>query len=75
MTIYDRSGVIGMNEVDTLKQELCYRKILQKIGVVPEAIERIMKTVDVSGIDISKEALLTEEARSEWKDFIPLRLR
>ncbi len=64
-----------MDSVDVLKKELCYRKILQKIGVIPEAIERIMNTVDISEIDISKEAILTEEARAEWKGFIPSRLQ
>lgn len=64
-----------MDEIEALKKDLCYRKILQTIGVIPEAIERIMKTVDISGIDISQEALLTEEARADWEEFIPARLR
>ena len=53
-----------------LKKMLFYRNILYKVGVRPGVIEKIMRTVDVEGIDETQEELFTEKARIEWADFI-----
>lgn len=56
---------------DALKRDSFYRNILYKVGIMPGAIEGIMRTVDANEIDLSQEAILTEKARIEWADFIP----
>ncbi len=53
-----------------LKKDSFYRGILYKVGVMPGAIEAIMRTVDPADIDETQEAILTEKARVEWADFI-----
>jgi hypothetical protein len=58
---------------EDIKKELFYRGILERIGVFPGAIDRIMRTVDTSGIDITQEAALMEEARTEWAGLITKR--
>ena len=58
-----------------LRKEAFYRGILYKIGVVPAAIEGIMQTVNPADIDETQEAILTEKARVEWADFIPVNKR
>lgn len=60
---------------DALRKDSFYRGILYKIGVLPGAIEAIMRTVDPADIDETQAELLTEKARIEWADFIPTHKR
>ena len=54
-----------------LQKEEFYRTVLYKAGVMPRIIPSIMRTVDTSGIDTTKEEYYTEAAKVEYKDFIP----
>ena len=56
---------------DAMKKDSAYRNMLHRIGVMPGAVEPIMRTVDASKIDPTQAELLTEKARIEWADFIP----
>ena len=56
---------------DAIKKDSFYRNILYKLGIMPGAIEAIMRTVDLAEIDLSQEDVLTEKARVEWADLIP----
>lgn len=54
-----------------LRKEDFYRSILYKAGVFPRTIPAVMKMIDTTGIDESKEALYLERAKVEFADFIP----
>ena len=54
-----------------LSKEEFYRSVLYRAGVMPKAIPAIMRTVDTTGIDTTKEEYYTEAAKVEYKDFIP----
>lgn len=60
---------------DALRKDSFYRNILYKVGVMPGAIEAIMRTVDPADIDEAQADILTEKARVEWADFIPANKR
>lgn len=60
---------------DALKKDSFYRNILYKVGVMPGAIESIMKCTDTAEIDPAEVEIMTEKARTEWADFIPANKR
>ena len=56
---------------DAMKKDSAYRNMLHHIGVMPGAVEPIMRTVDAAALDLDDMELLTEKAKTEWRDFIP----
>ena len=56
---------------DAMKKDSAYRNMLHRIGVMPGAVEPIMRTVDAAALDLDDMELLTEKAKTEWASFIP----
>ena len=56
-----------------IRKEDFYRDALYKAGIYPQTIPAIMRTVDTSNIDETKQELYIERARVEWSEFLQKR--
>lgn len=53
-----------------LDKENRYRQILAQEGILPQAVEGVLRVTNLDQVDFHNDLLMREKIREEWRDLI-----